>query len=410
MKELKISFIGDIMFERQCIKACLSEGKSFDAMFEPVKGILTQSDYVVGNLETVCAGKDQKYSHEIYSFNSPDSVLDALKLSGISMVTTANNHCLDRGVAGLIRTLEELDKRGIEHTGTFSKNNESEKFLTKDFFDLKIAFISYTYGTNYVENKIELQNSEKGYVNLLKPQRSGTITAEKENVNFFRQIMVRLTQLFFSSDVRMRIKKFLGLRLNVPVTDKITEGELDETYLADLALQIQKAKQSADFVFMCLHVGGQFNDQPGEFSEYIINYAVKNGVDAVIGNHPHVVQKFTEINSVPVFYSLGNFSFSPGSLYVLHDLLPEYSVMPHFYFSKFGDKFQFKKITYTLLKTIEDKRNMIQVVPVSVLLNDVTEDHEKQKIIDDANFIAKRLGFALKQNDLNFSEIELLSR
>lgn len=410
MKDIKISFTGDIMFERQYVKACLTGGEDFDSMFQQVRALISESDYVVGNLETVCAGKDQKYSHEIYSFNSPDSILDALKLSGISMLTTANNHCLDRGVDGLLRTLRELDSRGLEHTGTFIRSDENERFLIKDFGGLKIAFVSYTYGTNYVENKIELQDSEKGYINLLKPQRSGAITAEKENINFFRQIIVRLTQLFFSSDVRMRIKKLLGLRLNVPVTDKITEGDLDDIYLDDFALQLHKAKQFSDFVFLCLHVGGQFNDKPGEFSEYIINYAVKNGVDAVIGNHPHVVQKFSEINSVPVFYSLGNFSFSPGSLYVLHELLPDYSVMPHFYFSKSGDKYQFKKITYTLLKTIEDRKNMIQVVPVSVLLKDVTEDHEKQKLIDDANFIAKRLGFALRQNDLNISEIELLSR
>ncbi|OJV37863.1 MAG: hypothetical protein BGO33_07945 [Bacteroidia bacterium 43-41] len=407
MKDLKISFTGDIMFERQYVKACLTAGKSFDAMFEHVKKLIGESDYVVGNLETVCAGKEQKYSHEIYSFNSPDSVIDALKQSGISMVTTANNHCLDRGVPGLLRTLEELDKRGLDHTGTFNRNNEKEKFLIRDFFGFKIAFVSYTYGTNYVENRIELKDSETGCINLLKPQKSGKITAEEEKANQLRKTLVKISQSLFSSDIRMKIKKILRLRLNVPVTDKISDGYSDKTYLAEFASQIQKAKQVSDFVFLCVHTGGQFNDKPGEFSEFIMNYSVRNGVDAIIGHHPHVVQKFNQINSVPVFYSLGNFSFSPGSLYVLHDLLPEYSVMPHFYFSKAEGKYQLKKITYSILKTIEDNKNMVQVVPVTDLLKKTKEGLEKQKLISDANFIAERLCPVVKQLDFSVSEIEL---
>lgn len=407
-KEIKISFTGDIMFEKPYLKSVLNKKTDFHNLFIQVKDLIKQSDYVVGNLETVCAGKDKNYTHGIYSFNSPDGVLDAIKDAGFTMVTTANNHCLDRGVAGLVRTLKELNKRKIDHTGTSIQTNNN-KFFVKDFSGIKIAFISYTYGTNYIENKVELKKSELGLINLLKPQKSGVITTENENPNFLRKALVKFSQLLFSSDTRMQIKKILGLRLNVPITDKIHDGDINEEYLSKFSNQIKKAKQVSDFVFVCLHTGGQFNDKPGEFSEFLMNYAVENGADAIIGNHPHIVQEFKLINSVPVFYSLGNFSFSPSSIYVLHELLPEYSVMPHFYFKKTEGSYQLKKITCSLLKTVEDKNYMIQVIPVSQLLKSTEDKLKKQKLLREVDFIIKRLHQEIKITNDDVSELELYS-
>ena len=53
----------------------------------------------------------------MYSFNTPDEFADILPDAGFGFVSTANNHCLDRGTAGLYRTLDVLDRVGIGHTG-----------------------------------------------------------------------------------------------------------------------------------------------------------------------------------------------------------------------------------------------------------------------------------------------------
>ena len=39
---------------------------------------------------------------------------------GVNCVTTANNHCLDQGLEGLVRTIKELDRNQVLHTGTFT--------------------------------------------------------------------------------------------------------------------------------------------------------------------------------------------------------------------------------------------------------------------------------------------------
>jgi len=113
-----------------------------------VKDIFATSDYVVGNLETVCAGKKNRYTNDLYSYNSPDSLLEAIASSGIDMGTCANNHCLDRGSEGLYRTLSLLDAVGIERTGTYLPGEDFDKPFIKELLGKKIAFISATSSTN----------------------------------------------------------------------------------------------------------------------------------------------------------------------------------------------------------------------------------------------------------------------
>src|SRR5699024_1225152 len=108
---------------------------------------------------------------------------------------------------------------------------------------------------------------------------------------------------------------------------------------------INYAKQNADIVIMCMHSGGQFHPEPGSFSKYMMNFFDENGVDLVVGNHAHVVQKADRFKS-GMFgaYCLGNFSISPSSVYVLHEDLPDYSILLHVYIS--GESKRIRKITF----------------------------------------------------------------
>ncbi|MBP3306958.1 MAG: CapA family protein, partial [Anaerotignum sp.] len=63
-------------------------------------------------------------------------------------LTTANNHNMDTGKAGLIRTLDKLDAYGIEHFGTYRSQEERDRIFYKDVNGICFAFLSYTYSTN----------------------------------------------------------------------------------------------------------------------------------------------------------------------------------------------------------------------------------------------------------------------
>lgn len=119
----------------------------FSYTFEDITKYFENADVVVGTLEANFAGKSVGYSNYPL-FNAPEDLATDLKELGFDVMATANNHCLDKGFSGLVNTLAELDKVGIEHVGTYANQEDSQKYLIKDVNGIKIAFLNYTYGTN----------------------------------------------------------------------------------------------------------------------------------------------------------------------------------------------------------------------------------------------------------------------
>ncbi len=168
---VKISFLGDIMCEGPFLNAARKKDGTYDfsSAFMGLRQLLSESDYVIGNLETPLAGEEYGYTNteELYSFNTPIDFAYAVKDMGVDLVLTANNHCCDRGIHGLEQTLKILDKCALEHTGTYV-NGESGSFYTC-VKGINIAVISCTASTNAELTKLEpgLEN-----INLLDKQFS----------------------------------------------------------------------------------------------------------------------------------------------------------------------------------------------------------------------------------------------
>ncbi|MBN2363325.1 CapA family protein [candidate division WOR-3 bacterium] len=153
---------------------------SFTGSFEDVREILIQSNLTVGNLETTLSGEDNIFSGYPL-FNSPDELAFALKETGFDLLTTANNHCLDRGEYGLRRTLRVLDSLQIRHTGTFADSSE-KKFTVVSVNGIEIAFLSYTYGTN----GLSLPGNSTCFVNYIDAEKihADISEAKNEGTNF----------------------------------------------------------------------------------------------------------------------------------------------------------------------------------------------------------------------------------
>ncbi|MCF8566249.1 CapA family protein [Alicyclobacillus tolerans] len=152
---IRISAVGDVlMWHRQIASAKRADGTfSFDAMFRDVAPVLRNADLTIGNLETTLSGREAQYQkrnpkNHFPMFNCPDELAGALKRSGFNVLTTANNHCLDRGERGLLRTLRVLDHYHLAHTGTFRTFDESRRLLIRNVKGIKVGILSYTYGTN----------------------------------------------------------------------------------------------------------------------------------------------------------------------------------------------------------------------------------------------------------------------
>ena len=79
-----------------------------------------------------------------------------------------------------------------------------------------------------------------------------------------------------------------------------------------VASDIQKAKAVSDCIIFVAHWGKEDESMPTEYEKEWAAFLLEQGVDVVIGGHPHVLQPYGRMyddsgNEMVIFYSLGNF-------------------------------------------------------------------------------------------------------
>jgi poly-gamma-glutamate capsule biosynthesis protein CapA/YwtB (metallophosphatase superfamily) len=146
---VSVSVVGDIMCHSVQYNYARVSADSFDfnPVFAEIKSYLKQSDFLFGNLETVTAGEQKRYSGYPL-FNSPDAFISALNNAGFDLLTTANNHALDRGEQGIRRTIDEMKLNHMDYTGTFLSEKDRDSIRIYNIKGIRIALLAYTYGTN----------------------------------------------------------------------------------------------------------------------------------------------------------------------------------------------------------------------------------------------------------------------
>jgi len=148
--EATLLAIGDIMVHSPQLPGYYNaDSKQYDftGWFERVAPLFREGDWVVGNLETPLAGADLKYSG-YPRFNAPAELADALQAAGVQLVSTANNHTMDRGFAGIQRTLAHVRQSGLVPYGTAESAEEADRLVIAERNGIKMGFLAYTYGTN----------------------------------------------------------------------------------------------------------------------------------------------------------------------------------------------------------------------------------------------------------------------
>lgn len=162
---INMALTGDIMCHNTIYNDAFNKQTNtydFSYIFDDIKYNIQTADIAIGNLETTFAGSSKGYS-SYPTFNTPESLAYTLKKVGFDVLSTANNHCYDKGYSGIESTINYLDDADISHTGTFKSEEEQNKILVKNIKGIQIAFLSFTYGTNGITVP-----SDKSYsVNLI---------------------------------------------------------------------------------------------------------------------------------------------------------------------------------------------------------------------------------------------------
>ena len=248
-QSITISAVGDIMLHQGNLNSAYDSKNNkydFNGFFEYVKPYLSSSDLTIANFETVTAGAGIKY-RSFPLFNSPDSILPALSGSGVDVLSTSNNHCLDWGINGLTRTIQKIRENKMVNIG--SSVNGKDKYVIKDVKGIKIAILSYSQFFNGHEAKLSSSDKSK-YLSILN-----------------------------ESKIQNDIKEVK------------TKG--------------------ADTVITVLHWGNEYIRTPSTNQTNLSKKILSWGADIILGSHPHVVQKseIVKVNGKNKFiiYSMGNF-------------------------------------------------------------------------------------------------------
>ncbi|WP_413943110.1 CapA family protein [Bdellovibrio sp. HCB-162] len=164
-EQVTISFVGDILVHDMLYRTVLAESQHFSQIWRRTDSLIQKADYSVGNLEGPSAmgidrdGKDHGdvgfvydrtvYSGTDFSFNYHPRILSDLKKSGYDLLTTANNHALDRRSIGIDKTLDAAKQAGLITVGTRSSSERNGAFYKiVDIKNLKVAFLGCTEMTN----------------------------------------------------------------------------------------------------------------------------------------------------------------------------------------------------------------------------------------------------------------------
>ena len=227
--------------------------------FMDVAPILADGDLTILNFEGNVCGSPYGSA----TSSAPQKMLEALKAAGVDMLQMANSQSITNGMNGLVSTLSNIRSAGLEPIGAFSSQEEFKKakgYTICEVSGIKIAFVAFTKGMD----GRGMPNGNEDCVNLLYTDYSTTY----QNID----------------------------------TEGITK------------ILRSAASEKPDLTVALLHWGSEYNDTISSTQESIVRIMQKEGVDAIIGTHSHMVHEISYDDTTGQFvaYSLGDF-FGDGS-------------------------------------------------------------------------------------------------
>lgn len=254
---------GDILVHNAVLDGAKTSSGEYDftPFFTEADDYFKKADLAVINLE-VTLGGTQAGSYKGYpAFNTPDSLVDAIKSAGIDICLTANNHSYDTGMYGMVRTVQVLKEKQMGYIGTRETADEPA-FIVKDVNGIKMGMACYTY-----------ENTSSGRKSL----NGNVLKAEAE-----------------------------------PLVNSFDYNHIDTFYAEAEAVISEMKKNNADCIIFYMHWGNEYKLSPNTWQKSIAQKLCNLGVDVIVGGHPHVLQPMEMIyaegseHKTVCLYSTGN--------------------------------------------------------------------------------------------------------
>jgi Bacterial capsule synthesis protein PGA_cap len=222
-------------------------GLDFDPIFAGVKPEISAASLAICHVETPLGAARGPYTG-YPRFSVPPQIAGTLHDIGYDTCSTASNHTLDQGTAGIKRTLDALDAAGVKHTGSYRTKADSiipdivEVSPTGGGAPVKVAQLSFTFGFN-------------------------------------------------------------GLRR--PSGEDWVANVTDPIAILDAARVARRA--GAQIVVLSIHWGVEYSHTPNAAQKALARRLLASpDIDLILGCHEHVVQPVQRIGDKWVVYGMGN--------------------------------------------------------------------------------------------------------
>ncbi len=268
---IKMSAVGDILCSQSMLNDAYDEttdSYDFSYMFSKVSGYINKADIIMGTMETGIANSE--YNDK----NAPIEFAEAVKNSGVNLVSIAHNHSLDNGVIGLEETRENLEELGFSVVG--DKLETSNAVIIEEVKDTKIAFLTYTC---FLDNEENISEEDKNCVNMYsEEQAKSDIEYAKENGAEYICVLIHWGDAI-SENISDEQKE---------IADFLVENDVDLIIGAHPSVvQQMEVRQNADGenVFIAYSIGTYISTLSSEEArtELVLNIELrKSGVDGKV--------------------------------------------------------------------------------------------------------------------------------
>ena len=246
---------GDLNITDTVVNAGFTQnGYNFTTAFQDILPVLADADLTLMNFEgNVCGAP-----FGTQSASAPMELLYALRNAGVDILQTANSFTVHNGLTGMQTTLNNIRSVGIETTGSYANSQEyqdAQGFIMCEIQGIRVAIVAFTKGMG----------------------SRGIPATSEECVNLLYEDFATTYQ------------------------------KIDRDRISDILDNVNA--EDPDLTIALLHWGSEFNDNIHATQESIIKLMQGEGVDVIIGTHPHRVQKvdFNQEKGTLVAYSLGDF-------------------------------------------------------------------------------------------------------
>lgn len=250
LPEINLVMVGDMLMHERVVESGLQEDGSynFDHLFTHVQEKIESADLALVNQETILGGTELGLSG-YPCFNSPYELGVAEVEAGFDVILHGTNHALDKG------------KKGTGNCMNFWEETYPE-----------IAYLG-------------INNSQD---------------AQDDYIYIYEQDGIKIAILNYTYGTNgIATPKDMPYLVNYMEEEKVISD-------------IQKAEELADFTIVCPHWGNEYYLGISSNQKYWTNIFLEQGVDLVLGTHPHVIEPVEWVfddagHKMLVYYSLGNF-------------------------------------------------------------------------------------------------------